>query len=143
MAHAGIFRLEDDVVEGKEKSPIEKRRRQYKSGRRGAHGNLRCIAPHSNDFGLGGKRLRTVSVVMASRPNIINETARIVQPNPMRGINLLIIIGMTTPPSDEPASMTAKANARRRRNHGTTDDMQALNTAEEPKDATTPWERKN
>lgn len=49
---------------------------------------------------------------------------------------------MMTPPTDEPDTITPKAYARRCLNQETTDDMQALNTAEEPNAATMLWERK-
>lgn len=96
-----------------------------------------------NGLGCTGKRLLTVTVVMESKPNIMKATTRTVHGNPMRGISLLIMMGMITPPSDEPETMTPNAYARLAKNQVTMDEVQALKTADELNAATMPWDSRN
>ena len=54
------------------------------------------------------------------------------QAKPTRSVRRVSMMGRTTPPTDEPETMTPRAAARRLENQPTSDDMQPLKTALEP-----------
>lgn len=84
----------------------------------------------------------TVKHVITSRKRKMKAIVRIIQGNPMWSISFVIIMGSTTPPSDEPEAMIPKAAARRLKNHVTREDMQQLKTALEPIEPTMACDRK-
>lgn len=63
-------------------------------------------------FLVGGKRDFTVKLPNMRRASSKNANVLIVQPNPIRGRRFWTIIGSTTPPMLEPATMMPNARAR-------------------------------
>src|SRR5688572_468687 len=97
----------------------------------------------TNGCFLGGSLDFTVKQATANRTKKMNPIVLIIQGKPTLWIILSIMIGRTTPPSEEPDTMIPKAKARRRMNQDTTEAIEAEKMAEEPADETMAWARKN
>jgi hypothetical protein len=66
----------------------------------------------SNFLGFGASLDLTVKLAMMSIPKSMNAAALIVHGNPILGISFVTIIGMTTPPKEDPEAMMPNAVAR-------------------------------
>ena len=71
----------------------------------------------SSFLGLGASLDLTVKFAVMSIPRSIKAAALIVHGNPILGMRLETIIGMITPPRDDPEAIIPKAVARFLKNH--------------------------